>query len=90
MVRFQNSSLLEKDDEYQPLLFHSNGSDRGKPEPFPTGNKQQTQTSQGYYLTGHRHLPPSSPQEYLRASLDRLSLSGNPSGDKDPPVTGGH
>ena len=37
--RFQNSSLLEKDDEYQPLLFYSSGPDKGKPEPFPTSNK---------------------------------------------------
>lgn len=34
--RFQNSSLLEKDDEYRPLLFFSSGPDRGKPEPFPS------------------------------------------------------
>lgn len=33
--RFQNSSLLEKDNEYRPLLFYSNGVDKGKPEPFP-------------------------------------------------------
>jgi len=33
--RFQNSSLLEKDNEYRPLLFYSSGPDRGKPEPFP-------------------------------------------------------
>lgn len=36
VARFQNSSLLEKDDEYQPLLFYSSGPDRGKPEPFPS------------------------------------------------------
>lgn len=34
--RFQNSSLMEKDGEYRPLLFQSAGKDRGKPEPFPT------------------------------------------------------
>jgi hypothetical protein len=37
--RFQNSSLLEKDDEYQPLLFHSSGPEQGRPEPFPTSTK---------------------------------------------------
>lgn len=43
--RFQNSSLLEKDDEYQPLLFHSSGPDRGKQEHFPLNraNRQQPQ-----------------------------------------------
>lgn len=37
--RFQNSSLMEKDGEYRPLLFHSAGMERGRPEPFPMGNK---------------------------------------------------
>eukprot|EP01038_Epipyxis_sp_PR26KG_P005398 gene5398-7482_t len=40
IARFQNSSLLEKDDEYQPLLFYSNGLEKGKPEPFPSGNRR--------------------------------------------------
>ena len=39
--RFQNSSLLEKDDEYQPLLFYSSGPDRGKQEPFPLQRQRQ-------------------------------------------------
>lgn len=33
--RFQNSSLMEKSDEFRPLLFESSGANRGKPEPFP-------------------------------------------------------
>lgn len=33
--RFQNSSLLDKDESYKPLLFVSSGPDKGKPEPFP-------------------------------------------------------
>ncbi len=37
--RFQNSSLLEKDAEYKPLLFYSNGPNRGQPEPFPTTSR---------------------------------------------------
>jgi hypothetical protein len=36
VARFQNSSLLDKDDEYRPLLFYSTGPQRGLPEPFPT------------------------------------------------------
>jgi RNA recognition motif 2 len=47
--RFQNSSLLEKHDDYRPLLFYSSGPDRGKPELFPssgrykqTGNAKET------------------------------------------------
>ena len=37
--RFQNSSLLEKDNEYRPLLFRSSGTDKGAPELFPVGPK---------------------------------------------------
>ena len=37
--RFQNSSLMEKDGEYRPLIFHSAGSERGRPEPFPASSK---------------------------------------------------
>jgi RNA recognition motif 2 len=44
--RFQNSSLLEKDDEYRPLLFYSSGPDRGKPEPFPSSSRSVPVTSQ--------------------------------------------
>jgi hypothetical protein len=33
--RFQNSSLLEKQSEYKPLLFYTSGTNRGHPEPFP-------------------------------------------------------
>lgn len=47
--RFSNSSLMEKDGEYRPLLFYSSGPDRGKPEPFPSflkhhGRKSGTNT----------------------------------------------
>lgn len=42
IARFQNSSLLEKHDEYRPLLFFSNGPERGQPEPFPTNSKVKT------------------------------------------------
>jgi hypothetical protein len=37
--RFQNSSLMEKEEQYRPLLFFSDGKNMGKEEPFPTGNK---------------------------------------------------
>ncbi|CAM9600429.1 unnamed protein product [Ectocarpus sp. 4 AP-2014] len=37
--RFQNSSLMEKDGEYRPLIFHSMGPERGRPEPFPASSK---------------------------------------------------
>eukprot|EP01041_Mallomonas_annulata_P004045 gene4045-8052_t len=43
VARFQNSSLLEKDNEYRPLLFYSTGPDKGKPELFPSAHRQQPQ-----------------------------------------------
>lgn len=39
IARFQNSSLMEKDDAYRPLLFFSDGPERGTPEPFPLGTR---------------------------------------------------
>ena len=47
VARFQNSSLLDKDNEYKPLLFYSSGADRGLPEPFPTRGGQRVGTSAG-------------------------------------------
>jgi RNA recognition motif-containing protein len=35
LKRFENSALMEKDDEYKPLVFGSEGADRGKRIPFP-------------------------------------------------------
>ena len=37
--RFQNSSILEKNDMYKPLLFYSSGPNKGYPEPFPVGSR---------------------------------------------------
>mmetsp|Transcript_74782 Transcript_74782/g.217068 ORF Transcript_74782/g.217068 Transcript_74782/m.217068 type:complete len:810 (-) Transcript_74782:76-2505(-) len=36
LKRFENSALMEKDDEYKPLVFVSNGPDKGTRLPFPT------------------------------------------------------
>ena len=35
LKRFENSALMEKDDEYKPLVFMSDGPDKGKRLPFP-------------------------------------------------------
>jgi hypothetical protein len=43
VARFQNSSLLEKDDEYRPLLFYS-----GKREPFPEPRGQRSNSVTEY------------------------------------------
>jgi hypothetical protein len=47
VARFQNSSLLEKDDEYRPLLFISSGPEKGMPEPFPANVNYRRQTKLG-------------------------------------------
>lgn len=41
LKRFQNSALMDKDEEYKPLVFTSHGPQKGKRLPFPTGSKLQ-------------------------------------------------
>ena len=45
LKRFENSALMEKDDEYKPLVFGSDGPDRGKRIPFPDPNNQSAKSS---------------------------------------------
>jgi hypothetical protein len=67
IARFQNSSLLEKEDEYRPLLFYSSGPDRGKPEPFPVGggvagrNRQHSLSSRPSSVSPGPHALAPSP-----------------------------
>lgn len=35
LKRFENSALMEKDDEYKPLVFVSDGPEKGRRLPFP-------------------------------------------------------
>ena len=35
LKRFENSALMEKDEEYKPLVFISHGPEKGKRIPFP-------------------------------------------------------
>ena len=42
LKRFENSALMEKDDEYKPLVFVSNGPDKGNRLPFPDPNNRQS------------------------------------------------
>ncbi len=39
IARFQNSSLMERGDEYRPLIFFTSGAEKGLPEPFPSKDK---------------------------------------------------
>ena len=36
LKRFENSALMEKEEEYKPLVFVSNGENKGERIPFPT------------------------------------------------------
>lgn len=61
--RFQNSALMEKDDEYKPLVFASRGPDKGKREDFPVAEQAQQGRSSGVSsLSGaaakNMHSPP--------------------------------
>lgn len=39
LKRFENSALMEKDEEYKPLVFVSSGQERGKRLPFPDSSR---------------------------------------------------
>ena len=39
LKRFENSALMEKDEEYKPLVFVSIGQERGKRLPFPDSSR---------------------------------------------------
>jgi hypothetical protein len=85
--RFQNSSLLEKDDEYRPLLFFSSGPDRGKPEPFPSSSKLSMAAQAGAINAsstgkqsqgGHQSpvLSPLSPPPLQYAAVEAVATNG--------------
>jgi hypothetical protein len=40
LKRFENSALMEKDEEYKPLVFVSSGPERGKRLPFPDSSSR--------------------------------------------------
>jgi hypothetical protein len=93
--RFQNSSLLEKDDEYQPLLFYSTGPDRGRPEPFPVSSnlrraQQQQIQQQPQQLSGppgapFHHHHSQSPPPPSSSHISPASVSSSRSATPPPP-----
>lgn len=76
--RFQNSSLLEKDDEYQPLLFYSSGPDRGKQEHFPLNRVSRQPQQQHMTLAQARVSHNTSPSGTASSDLFS-SISSTPS-----------
>jgi hypothetical protein len=69
--RFQNSSLLEKDDEYRPLLFYSSGPEKGYPEPFPA----QSGSRHGSHGVGMGGSGRS--RQGMQAQAQAQAMSGN-------------
>lgn len=80
IARFQNSSLLDKDDEYQPLLFYSSGPDVGKPEPFHV--HKATTTTRQFYPQVNKNIPSSD--SVIGSSDIRNSCSPDIIGHSDP------
>jgi RNA recognition motif 2 len=59
LKRFENSALMEKDDEYKPLVFASDGLNRGTCLPFPDPNMH-------YNNDGNQgHHPPQQQQHHM-------------------------
>mmetsp|Transcript_17284 Transcript_17284/g.15589 ORF Transcript_17284/g.15589 Transcript_17284/m.15589 type:complete len:807 (-) Transcript_17284:24-2444(-) len=86
ITRFQNSSLLEKHDEYRPLLFYSSGPEKGNPEPFPSGPRFKGGSgyqSGGSSGSGHRNTVYGIDSASRSASTDQYDDIGSFISDKD-------
>ena len=74
VARYQNSSLMSRDNEYRPLLFYSSGPDKGLPEPFPIpvrhDHQQQPQSVDNSNASAY-HLQ----QSYLQQSSEQVQPS---------------
>lgn len=62
IARFQNSSLLDKDESYRPLVFASLGGNRGKAEPFPVGKTSRKNSLEDVAAVQQRTARSSFPQ----------------------------
>ena len=67
LKRFQNSALMEKEDDYRPVVFVSSGPDKGKREDFPAPtshhhhHQHHNQHQQQHHVPHNPHAPqPSS------------------------------
>lgn len=61
---FKNSSLMFEDPKCRPLIFHSDGSLMGKPEPFPIGSNIRP-----------RNRKDSLPNSFNNEAFNSLSIS---------------
>jgi hypothetical protein len=95
VARFQNSSLLDKDDEYRPLLFYSTGPQRGLPEPFPIRTRQNPMPSVTTPAhVGYQTMPSAMgmPPQYGQNNNNGMqnmhmmqNMSGHMTGSTPPP-----
>jgi len=70
LKRFQNSALMEKEDDYRPVVFVSSGPDKGKREDFPAPtshhhhhqhhNQHHNQHQQQHHVPHNPHAPQTS------------------------------
>jgi hypothetical protein len=64
LKRFENSALMEKDDEYKPLVFVSDGPNKGQRLPFPGPSSLPP----GAAAHLHHQLPPQQQQQHPASS----------------------
>ena len=55
LKRFQNSALMEKEDDYRPVVFVSSGPDKGKREEFPAPTVHHQQHHQHHQHQHQQH-----------------------------------
>ncbi|KAG8944255.1 hypothetical protein FRC04_002051 [Tulasnella sp. 424] len=72
VTKFQNSSILDREDQVKPHIYHSSGEDKGLPEPFPPPNDSARKARSMAAASEHGLF---SRMEYNR----RQQLSQNPS-----------
>ena len=70
LKRFENSALMEKDDEYKPLVFASDGPNRGTRLPFPDPMNLQQMNHHTQQQHGNHHLH-SQPQSHRHQNTYR-------------------
>jgi len=73
VARYQNSSLMSRDNEYRPLLFYSSGPDKGLPEPFPVPVRHDHQQPPQQHPSETPPNPPPYPSQtpYLPPSAEQ-------------------
>jgi hypothetical protein len=75
LKRFENSALMEKDDEYKPLVFASDGPNRGIRLPFP--DPMNIQQMNHFQQHGHTNGSNSTNHHLLQSQSHRHQSNQN-------------